>query len=345
MASTVFETDNALTKKAWDEKLFRESELDTFFSDYKSTKKDSIVWVKDELSKGQGDQVTFGLRTLLEGAGQTGDSFLEGKEEKIKTYDDSVTLEQYRHAVRRKGRLSKKRAMFSIDDEMKEALMEWMRAKKDQLCVDAILDAPTRVAYQVSGTFTVATSAATAATAMHASNTLITPKLISQIRTYARTGGMVNGKRRFMPVKPIMIGGKSYNGLIVPEDVLNDLFNNAEMQTANREARERDIDNPLFQSADLIYNGVLIRGYEKMPTLSTGGAGGNVNYGKCVFLGAQSLIWANGEREETVTETFDFGNEVGVATGMICKVKKPKFNSEDYGSIGVYVACSNISGS
>lgn len=340
MASTIFETNNALTKKAWDEKLFRESVKDSFFSLYMGEGADNIVHVKNELTKSQGDNITFGLRTQLSGAGRTGNEQLEGFEEDLPTYSDSITLEQYRHAVRRKGRLTKQRAMFAIDEEHKMALKEWASTKIDQLCVDAIVDDPSRVVYQVSGTFTVTGTPATAATAMHASNTLLTPKLISQVRTYAKTGG----NRRFMPIKPIRIKGKDYYVLLVHEDVLNDLFNDSNMMTAHREARERDIENPLFQSADIIYNGVLIRGYEKMPVATNGGAGANVAYGKCSLLGAQSLIWAWGEKEEVVMENFDYKNEVGWAWHILAKTKKPVFNSEDYGSLGLYCACSNISG-
>jgi len=339
MASTVFETNNALTKKAWDEKLFRESKKDMFFSLYMGEGADNIVHVKNELTKCQGDNITFGLRTQLVEAARTGNEQLEGFEEDLPTFNDSISLEQYRKAVRRKGRLTKQRAMFAIDEEHKLALQDWAATFQDQLCVDAITDAPTRVLYHVSGTFTVA-SAATAATAMHAANTLITPKLISQARTYAKTGG----NRRFMPIKPIKIKGKEYFVLLVHEDVLNDLFNDTIMMTVNREARERDLDNPLFQSADLIYNGVLIRGYEKMPVVTTGGAGSNVNYAKCSLLGAQSLIWAWGEKEDIIMEHFDYKNEVGWAWHILAKTKKPKFNSEDFGSLGFYVACSNISG-
>jgi len=346
MASTIFETNNALTKKAWNEKLFRESVKDSFFSLYMGEGSDKVVHVKNELTKSQGDNITFGLRVQLQGDARVGNEKLEGFEKELPLFNDSVSLEQYRQAIRRKGRLTKQRAMFAIDEEHKTALKEWGTTFIDQLCVDKILEAPTRVVYQVSGTFTVASggaAATTAATAMHASNTLITPKLISQARTYAKTGGMVNGVRRFMPIKPIPIKGKSYYVLLVTEDQLNDLQNNSDMMTAHREARERDIDNPIFQSADLIYNGVCIRGYEKLPN-ALGGAGANVNYGKGVLLGAQSLIWAWGEKEDVLMEQFDYQNEIGWAWHMLAGCKKPKFNSEDFGSLGFYTASSNITG-
>lgn len=343
MASTQYDTSNALVKKAWETKLFREVKKQTFFSDYMGEGSDSIVQVKTNLLKDQGDVLNYGLRLQMVGDGVTGDDHLEGREEALRTYSDSVSLQQYRHAHRVKGKLSRKRVMFSVEDEAKVALSDWGISKVDTLCVNALLDAPTRVAYPVGAgaTFTVAkggSAGATAAAAMNATQSVVTPKFLTQLRTYVKTGG--NGS--FQRLMPIKVKGKDYYIALVPEDVLNDLRNDASMVAANKDAAERGMDNPLFQSADLIYNQLLIRGYEKMPTVATGG-GGSVNYGKCSILGAQALLWAWGMKEELVQEYFDYKNEVGNAWGIIAGVKKPKFNSEDFGSLGFYVACSNIS--
>jgi hypothetical protein len=45
-----------------------------------------------------------------------------------------------------------------------------------------------------------------------------------------------------------------------------------------------------------------------------------------------------------VQEVFDYQNEHGYAWNMIAAAGKPQFNSLDYGSIGVYLARTNISG-
>jgi hypothetical protein len=57
------------------------------------------------------------------------------------------------------------------------------------------------------------------------------------------------------------------------------------------------------------------------------------------------LCWAWGKRPEVVEEEFDYQNEMGHAIGMIAGVKKSKFNSLDYGSLGVYFSRTNVSGS
>jgi len=39
---------------------------------------------------------------------------------------------------------------------------------------------------------------------------------------------------------------------------------------------------------------------------------------------------------------FDYDNEQGYAWGMIAAAGKPKFNSKDYGVIGVYTARTGV---
>jgi hypothetical protein len=45
-----------------------------------------------------------------------------------------------------------------------------------------------------------------------------------------------------------------------------------------------------------------------------------------------------------VQQEFDYGNEVGWAWQMIAKAGKPKFNSKDYGCVGVCLAATNVTG-
>ena len=143
MAKTSFSTSDALTKKAWEEKLYRDAVKESFFSRFKGESGESIIHVKNQLTKDKGDKITFGIRYRLTGTGVTSGTILEGNEEKLSTASDSVSLEQYRHAVRDDGEMSRQRAMFDINEESKMALKDWASEKIDQLCFDAILSSPT----------------------------------------------------------------------------------------------------------------------------------------------------------------------------------------------------------
>jgi N4-gp56 family major capsid protein len=345
MAKTTFETNNALTKKAWEEKLFRDSRKDVYFEKFTGTSSESIVQRKEQLTKSKGDKITFGIRMRLAGAGVSGDAILENNEEALSTYDFSVTLDQQRHAVRDNGALTRKRVMFNIDEESKDALKVWGSEKRDLMHFDALgllstsSVTPSKVFYKPSGGVLTANSAATAKSNLHATDSKLTPNMISGIKAWAISGG----NRQYVPLRPVKVGGKSYYVLLVHPDVMYDLKIDSTFAQARREAMERGSENPIFTGATAVWDGVVIHEHENC-AIGTDGGGGSVAWSKAALLGAQSLVVAEGERGEVVQETFDYKNQNGYAWKQILAVGKPVFNSLDYGSLGVYLSRTNISG-
>ena len=340
MAKNSFATSDNLTKKAWDEKLFRDVVKESYFTKFMSEKGDNIVHVKTQLEKTQGDKVTFGLRMRGEFAGVTGSTVMEGNENRLDFYNNSVSLELYRIAVRTGGALDKKRVMFSIDDEAREALRESGTNKIEQLCFDALFVDGTSTVYQTSATnFLRTATAATAKGALHATNSIMTPSFISALKTFAKTGGA----RGTVPLRPIKVDGKDYYVLLVHPDVIYDLKQNTVIQNAWANARERSMENPLFRDAEVIWDGVLVHSNERVE-IGTNAGGASVPYSRGVLMGAQALVWAWGQRPETVTDTFDYDNETGYCWNMMSGCLRSQFNSADYGSISVYCARTNVSG-
>lgn len=340
MATTSFSTSNALTKKAWELKLFREAQKESYFSKFMGESSDSLVYVKTQLEKDYGDKITFGIRMRLTGAGVTSGTTLEGNEEALTTYDHSITLEQYRHGVRDNGAMTRQRAMFSISKESEDALKDWGAEKIDTLCFSALEATPTQVAYKTnSTTFLYTTTAATASGALVAADSKLTLNFISFLKTLAKTGH----NRAFNPIRPVKVGGRAYYILLVHPDVMFDLRIDSGFQQAFREAEVRGPENPLFKGATAIWDGVVIHEHETVSIATNAGAGSNVPWSKCTLMGAQALCWAWGQRPEVVQETFDYGDQVGHAWGMISATNKPKFNSIDYGSLGVYVSRTQVS--
>jgi N4-gp56 family major capsid protein len=343
MAKTAFATNDALTKKLWDEKLFRDSVKEAYFKKFMGEGSDSLIMEKTELTKSKGDNVTMGLRMRLSGQGVISGQQLENNEEKLVTYNSTVTLEQYRHAVRDDGAMSRQRAMFEIDTESMQALKDWGTEKIDQNIFDALITiTPSIVFYHVSGTITKQTTYATAKSAITvAANSLLTPKLISFCRTYAKTGGGRTGMTT--PLRPVKVEGRSYYVLLVHPDVMFDLKQDTTFQQALREAEIRGPSNPLFQGATAIWDNVVIHEHENVPVGTNAGAGA-IPYCDGIFMGAQAGLYAWGKRPEVVTKKFDYDNENGYAWGMIAKAAKPVFNSKDYGSFQLMLSRTNVSG-
>lgn len=328
MAKTAFATNNALTKKAWDEKLFRDTLKESYFSRFMGKDAGSLIQVNEQLTKDKGDNVTFGIRMRLSGAGVNSGQQLEGNEEKLTTYNFNTSLEEYAHAVRDAGPLDRQRVIFSIDEESQAALKGWGAEKIDQLCFDAVLSSPTKIFY--GGTAT--------STATIAAGDKITPAMISKAKAWAKVGG----NRSQTPLRPVRVNGKEYFILLVHPDVMYDLKQDSTFAQARREAEVRGKDNPIFSGAEAIWDGMVIHEHENIPIVTNWGAGTNVAGAKCTIMGAQSLVWAWGKRPSVVAEEFDYGREHGYAWSMIAKTAKPIFNSVDYGSVGFYVSRTAI---
>lgn len=346
MAKTSYATGDGLTKKVWEEKLFRATNKETYFGKFMGDSADSLVQVQTQLEKKKGDRVTFGLRTRLAGTGVTSNTTLEGNEERLTTYSHNATLERYRHAVRDAGALDRQRVAFDIDEESEAAIRTWGREKIDQLCFDAIgvgtgaTANPTKIFYiNSSSAFTATGTANTAKTGLDATASKLTPNFLSFIKTNAKTGGA----RAYEPLRPVMVKGRAYYILLVHPDCMYDLKANSTFQQAMREAEIRGPENPIFQGATAIWDGVVIHEHENC-AIATDGGGASVPWAKCAFMGAQSLLWAWGERPDLVYKEFDYEEEHGFAWRMTCTASKPQFNSLDYGSLGVYLARTNVSG-
>lgn len=344
MAKTNFATGNALTRKAWSEKLFRDTKKQPFFSVMMSTDSNSIVQEKTDLEGEQGDRVDYGIRMRLTTPGFTEGQTAEGNESSLTTYNFQLTLAQYRQAVRDSGAMSRKRVAFNLEEESKEALRDWGGEKIDQLLFDALgigtgaATSPSKVFYLDSSGVVAAGSAATAKSGLHATNSKLTPGLVSAIKAWAKTGG----GRNYVPMRPVLINKKWYYVMVVHPDCLYDFKQNSTYQNFMRDAAERGDENPLFTGAIAIIDGVIIHEHENC-AVATDGGGGSVAWAKNAFMGAQALCWGWGRRPVWVEESFDYGNEKGFCWDIIAAAGRTEFNSLTYGSVGVWLARTNIS--
>lgn len=371
MARTTITTSDALRKQAWEEELYRDIIVDTFFinkfggsavgnlikgmSEGKlESSPNDVLHIKTDLgAQGRtktrnGDKLTFGIVPRLDpqtNAGVTSGQTLKGKEIALSWYSDSIELERYRQAVSGGGVMDWSRASFDMPKEARAALQAWGAEKMELNCFDALVSSPSSIFYKTSDTgpaVSKTATLATAKTALVAADSKLTPDYLSYLKTWARTGGArANGQ---IPLKPIMIGGKPHYIYITHPDALFDWRTDANVQQAMREAEVRGKENPLFAGASYVWDGIIIHEHEFVTKGTDAGAGGNVAYCYGHLLGAQSLIVGFGERPSIVEETEDYEEDLFYAYRMTMKVKKPTFNSKDYGSIAVLTSRTNVSG-
>jgi N4-gp56 family major capsid protein len=125
MSSTNFTASDPQTLKLWSRKVWSDSVKETVYGRLIGTSDRSIIQVKDELSKSEGDRVRFGLRALPSGIGVQDEETLEGNEEGLSFNYFDLNLGEKRHAVKVDLNLSAQRTMFNVQSEAKDALTEW----------------------------------------------------------------------------------------------------------------------------------------------------------------------------------------------------------------------------
>jgi N4-gp56 family major capsid protein len=136
--NATFGTNDDLAVKVWAKKLFVESLKATQMDKFIGTGSDSVIQVRDELSKGAGDTLHYGLRMQLSGAGIAGDSTLEGQEESLVTYRDTITVNQLRHAVKVVGNMSQQRISFDLRAEAQAGLVDWWSQRLDTAFINQL---------------------------------------------------------------------------------------------------------------------------------------------------------------------------------------------------------------
>jgi Protein of unknown function (DUF4043) len=98
------------------------------------------------------------------------------------------------------------------------------------------------------------------------------------------------------------------------------------VQQANRDARARGMDNPLFTGGSLMWDGVIVREIPEIATLGGVGAG-SIEVGPVYLCGAQSLGVAYAQRTKTTTQVSDYGFRNGVGLQEIRGIEKLRFGT------------------
>ncbi|RPI55861.1 MAG: DUF4043 family protein, partial [Deltaproteobacteria bacterium] len=129
MAETVFLTNDALTRKKWARELFQLILPATEINTLVGKGPNSIIQMRTELGKGEGDNITFGIRLPLTGEGIVGRDTVEGNEEKLIFKDFSSTIEELNHAVSTGGKMEQQRVPYNLMQEGKDGLQYWWSEK------------------------------------------------------------------------------------------------------------------------------------------------------------------------------------------------------------------------
>jgi N4-gp56 family major capsid protein len=360
MAVTAVPT--GLTVQQWDERYFTQYLNNNWFKRFMGTGTSKMIQVKEDLTKKPGDSVTFTLVNRLTGTATGQSGTLEGNEEAVKLRSYKLSINEYAHAVKLKKFEAQKTAI-DLRQAHRDVLMDWnMELDRDKIIkamgsingvahADAseaqkdawLVDNADRVLFgKVKGNNSSNDHSASLAN-LDTTNDLITPDALSLMKRMAK---QANPKIR--PIKPKDdIADSDHYVVFAPTECIRDLASNSAFLQANREARNRGLDNPIFTGANYIFENMAIYELEDIPSLGAVGASSAVV--RPVYLcGAQALGVAWAKRPETVTEDFDYKRFEGLGIKQWYEVDKLRFGTgssdtddlKDHGIVTGYFAAA-----
>jgi len=353
MATTDFGLNHPLAVKLFSEKLYREALKETFIGKFIGNSNTSLIQLLTDTQKGAGDKVTFGLRMQLQNAGVSGDGTMEDNEEALSFFNDSVTINQLRNAVRSGGRMSEQRVPYSMREEARMALADWMSGTMDLGFMNQITGNTGESDVRKTGMIATVAPTTAAAAADGISRIVVggsqaAEGSLSATTTHAITlrdldVAVARAKTMSPVMKPLRIKGEDYYVAFVHP------YQTYQLRGQTSTGQWADIQkaaiqggnitgNPIFTGALGVYNGVVLHESTRIP--NTTGMADNSGYRRGVLCGAQAGAIAFGQdsgpnRTTWNEKMFDYGNQLGVAAGVIWAIKKAQFNSTDYSTIAL----------
>jgi len=339
MANTISTSD--LRAELWYKSLFADIPDILFMTRFMGSSANSAVQVVKDLTKGPGDKITFGLSAKLSGSGITADSELEGNEEAINTYAETLSIDQLRNAVRLTGRMDEKKVAYNMRTDARQKLKIWYAERIDQEILDKLCgktsstfantpDAP-------ASTRNVWANDAGADTSLTATEVMDT-KVIDAAKQMAI---LADPKVRPIRLNDGMYKGTSVYIMVVHPYQATDLRKDPVWNQAQREANVRGDKNPIISGALGMYNGVVV--YQHEGIYAWAGGSSSIPIARAILMGQQAGIFGEGKPQQWTEKSFDYGNKWGIAVGRIFGVIKPLFNSLDYGVITCTTAATTAS--
>lgn len=373
MANSTINSANVVTR--FKKKVAREYVRGGRFGPYIGNDENKIIQVVKEEKK-----CSLPLVAKVGGAGVRGSTQLSGSEQPLSNY--AYTLQPTYH---RQGVLidneEREKSEFDLFMEARPALMNWMmETKRDQIiqALGAVEAGGTY--YNYGGTEASGATGSSAASAANmdtwqAANTdrilygaaksnLTSGDHTTSLATIDTTAdkmdsGMLTLMKRMAEdcdplIRPIMIKeDEPWYVLFVGKYTFRDLQEDSTILAANRDARQRGLDNPIFTGGDLLYDGIIIKKIPEIDkfidstgsglwdgvwganatgdSLKTGGASSS-RVAPAFLCGAQAIGMGVGKMASFKRrKEDDYEHLNGVAVSAKHDIKKTFYNGKQHG--------------
>jgi N4-gp56 family major capsid protein len=332
------------------------------FMGYGETASTPIQMLSD-LESDAGDSIAFDLSMQLKMQGVEGDDTLEGQEEDLKFYTDSILIDQMRAGVNGGGRMTRKRTVHDLRQVARRRQSEWWARCFDELFFMYLSGSmgsntgwlfPSNYPGFAKNPLTTPDAEhimyggnATSKADVDAAD-IMSVNLIERAQTKAEVMG--GGSQETPQLQPVMIDGEEHYCLVMHPFAAHDLRTATgssdwlEIQKAAASAEGRK--NPIFKGALGMIDGVVLHKHKNAVTFNDYGVGADVPASRSLFMGEQAAVCAFGSsgnnlRFDWHEETRDNGNQLVISTSSIFGVKKTTFNGKDYGVIALDTAAKD----
>jgi N4-gp56 family major capsid protein len=361
MAEKTFGVNDALSNKLWAAKFLKEVEKKTYFGKFMGAGEDNIIQLKTETGKSAGDKVTCGLVMQLNGDGVTESQILEGNEEDLTTYDDSILNNELYHAtrVRNKGSIDQQRVPENLRSIGRNRLSQWFSTRMDttmflHLCGytgdsfsrDNQTVDPSLAVYNGNNSITAPTSGTVVWAGGNSADSGLTSATDDKFILPLIDDALLIAKTASPMVNPIMVGGEPKYVLFLHPSQVKDLRTDVstsrvtwfDTQRAQLQGGQSASANGIYSGALGEYNGVILHEAYRIPN-GLNGSTVVANSKRAVMCGAQAGMLAYGREYGGSTkfkwaeELFDYKRSLGIGLGTVWGIKKCVFNSADFATV------------
>lgn len=370
---------SASEKQVWTTDYFTEYSRRSGFKPYMGKSMTSIFVAKYELQEEAGKTINIPLVGTVTGAGVRGNGVLAGKEVPLANYNCAISVDWVRQGIT-VPKSTQYKTEINLLNAAKPGLRTWSaNTLRDELIyyaggpISTTDSIPAVAIYDVDGNIVTAAATSTNYNTWSAANQdriLYGSATSNYSATHATGLATVDStndklscaivtlaKDMAMTASPAIMpwqleDGREYFVMFAGQRAFRDLKADSAMQQANRDARERNVDeNPIFQDGDLIYDGVIIRRIPEISTKLTTSAtfvtagNGSIPVESCFLCGqgAMGIAWGQEPTPRTGLDQ-DYQFRPGVAIEELRGIRKLSFPTgtasagKQHGMVNVYVS-------
>ncbi len=341
MAYNDFGTNDPQTVKLWGKRMMKQALGQTlFFKKFLGTGDNALIYWAKDLEKNKGDEIRYDLLLELTGDGATGSAELETHEEALDYQQDTIKIDQLRHATGR-TLMSEQRTIHDFRESILWALSRWW-SKKFESYMFRYLCGDTTINHAQQGVIYDANHVIYAGTATSEANLTTADTFSLPMIDFAVEKAKTDTNR----MVPVMIEGtEHYVCVLHPSSVTSLKTNLGGAGSINwieiqKEANIRGRNNPIFTGALGVYNNTIL--FESPDIFSPA-----ANVRRNIFLAARAGCFASGNAydkiyqkkmgKENLVDWYEYERDAGdkrfVKAGAVFGIKKNRFGGEDYGVV------------